>query len=170
MYLYSITIDIFSNLDYIDGKRGLFMIYDNNKQLVTELKKLLLDTEYTQRNIAKQLGISPQALQNMLNKKQLSFTDLKRVLDCINYDLLVDFSAKRTNNVSAGDNTGEQNRLYQSLTPGTTIFKTLTKDSEKQIDLKRLLTDVRYQVEVATKFGENNFKMLYEKAERQQEQ
>ena len=62
------------------------MIYNSNEQLVTELKKLLLDTKCSQRDIAKQMGISPQALQNLLNKKQLSFADLKRVLDCINCD------------------------------------------------------------------------------------
>ena len=70
------------------------MIYSSNEQLVTELKKLLLDTRYSQRDIAKQMGISPQAFQNLLNKKQLSFADLKRVLDCINCDLLVDFSVR----------------------------------------------------------------------------
>lgn len=70
------------------------MRYNSNEQLVTELKKLLLDTKCSQRNIAKQMGISPQALQNLLNKKQLSFADLKRVLDCINCDLLVDFSVR----------------------------------------------------------------------------
>lgn len=76
------------------------MIYSSNEQLVTELKKLLLDTRHSQRDIAKQLGISPQALQNLLNKKQLSFADLKRVLDCINCDLLVDFSVRSTATVA----------------------------------------------------------------------
>jgi len=76
------------------------MIYNNNEQLVTELKKLLLDTRYSQRDIAKQMGISPQALQNLLNKKQLSFADLKRVLDCINCDLLVDFSIRPISTVT----------------------------------------------------------------------
>lgn len=70
------------------------MVYNCNEQLVTELKKVLLDTKYSQRDIAKQMGISPQALQNLLNKKQLSFADMKRVLDCINCDLLVDFSMR----------------------------------------------------------------------------
>lgn len=76
------------------------MIYSSNEQLVTELKKLLLDTRYSQRDIAKQMGISPQALQNLLNKKQLSFADLKRVLDCINCDLLVDFSVRSVSAVA----------------------------------------------------------------------
>lgn len=78
------------------------MIYNNNEQLVTELKKLLLDTRYSQRDIAKQMGISPQALQNLLNKKQLSFADIKRVLDCINCDLLIDFSVRPVS-ASAGE-------------------------------------------------------------------
>ncbi len=76
------------------------MIYKNNEQLVTELKKLLLDTKCSQRDIAKQMGISPQALQNLLNKKQLSFSDMKRVLDCVNCDLLIDFSVRPVSAVS----------------------------------------------------------------------
>ena len=76
------------------------MIYSSNEQLVTELKKLLLDTRYSQRDIAKQMGISPQAFQNLLNKKQLSFADLKRVLDCMNCDLLVDFSVRSVSTVA----------------------------------------------------------------------
>lgn len=51
------------------------MIYNSNEQLVTELKKLLLDTKCSQRDITKQMRISPQALQNLLNKKQLSLAD-----------------------------------------------------------------------------------------------
>ncbi len=56
------------------------MIYNSNEQLVAELKKLLLDTKCSQRDIAKQMGIPPQALQNLLNKKQLSLAGLKRTL------------------------------------------------------------------------------------------
>lgn len=72
------------------------MVYSNNEQLVTELKKLLLDSKCSQRDISQKMGISPQALQNLLNKKQLSFADMKRILDCVNCDLLVDFSVRQT--------------------------------------------------------------------------
>lgn len=67
------------------------MLYENNEQLVIEFKKLLLDGKISQRDISKALNISPQALQNMLNKKQLSFADMRKILDCIGYKLNVDF-------------------------------------------------------------------------------
>lgn len=67
------------------------MLYENNEQLVIEFKKLLLNDKISQRDISKTLNISPQALQNILNKKQLSFADMKRVLDCIGYKLDFNF-------------------------------------------------------------------------------
>jgi transcriptional regulator with XRE-family HTH domain len=80
---------------YVYTLKGVkLMLYNDNEQLVIELKKLLIDNKCSQRDIAKKMGISPQALQNLLNKKQLSFSDMKKVLDCINYDLLVEFSSR----------------------------------------------------------------------------
>ncbi len=71
------------------------MLYTDNEQLVIELKKLLLENKISQRDIAKSLDISPQAFQNLLNKKQLSFSDIKRILDCVDYQLVYDFVTKR---------------------------------------------------------------------------
>lgn len=71
------------------------MLYTDNEQLVIELKKLLLENKISQRDISKSLDISPQAFQNLLNKKQLSFSDIKRILDCVDYQLAYDFVTKR---------------------------------------------------------------------------
>ena len=71
------------------------MLYTDNEQLVIELKKLLLENKISQRDIAKSFDISPQAFQNLLNKKQLSFSDIKRILDCVDYQLVYDFVTKR---------------------------------------------------------------------------
>ena len=49
------------------------MIYSNNEQLVTELKKLLLDTRYSQRDIAKQMGIPPRLFKIYLTKNSSPF-------------------------------------------------------------------------------------------------
>lgn len=68
------------------------MLYENNEKLVIELKKLFLDGNISQRDISKSLEISPQAFQNLLNKKQLSFADMKRILNCIGYELDVSFT------------------------------------------------------------------------------
>ena len=44
-------------------------IYRNNEQLLIELKKLMLETKITQREIAAKLNIKPQGLTKLLNKK-----------------------------------------------------------------------------------------------------
>ena len=67
------------------------MIYANNEQLATELKKVLLDKKISQRAISASMGISPQAFQNLLNKKQLSFSDMNKILSTIGYNLLVEY-------------------------------------------------------------------------------
>lgn len=75
------------------------MIYENNEQLVIEFKKLLLEGKISQRDLAKSIGISPQAFQNLLNKKQLSFSDMKKILNYIGYELDIDFI--KTNHIPA---------------------------------------------------------------------
>jgi len=75
------------------------MLYENNEQLVIEFKKLLLDGKISQRDLAKSIGISPQAFQNLLNKKQLSFSDMKKILNCMGYELDIDFI--KSNHITA---------------------------------------------------------------------
>ena len=43
--------------------------YTNSEQMLTEIKKLLLDEHVTQRNLADRLEIKPQGLTKLLNKK-----------------------------------------------------------------------------------------------------
>ena len=69
---------------------GDIMIFDNNLQLKKEFDKLLIDTGNNKVNIATELGISKQ----QLNKKNLSFMDMKRILDVIGYDLEIGFKKK----------------------------------------------------------------------------
>lgn len=73
---------------------GDIMIFDNNLQLKKEFDKLLIDTGNSKVNIATELEISKQQLSNLLNKKNLSFMDMKRILDAIGYDLEIDFKKK----------------------------------------------------------------------------
>ena len=73
---------------------GDIMIFDNNLQLKKEFDKLLIDTGNNKVNIATELGISKQQLSNLLNKKNLSFMDMKRILDVIGYDLEIGFKKK----------------------------------------------------------------------------
>ena len=167
IYLYQYIVDLFIILVYYYyRKECLYMIYTDNEQLVTELKKLLLDTKNSQRDIAKKMGISPQAFQNLLNKKQLSFADLKRILDCMNCNLIVDFSLRSS--------------LEQANISDDTSTKTVNLDDTKQekspnkanidlsdIDLYRLENDTLYQIDMAQTYGMNVLSELLEKARQQ---
>lgn len=64
--------------------------FQSHEQFITELKKLMLDLHITQRALAQTLGISPQGLTKLLNKKNFGFEDAKRILNAMNYDLIID--------------------------------------------------------------------------------
>jgi Helix-turn-helix. len=68
-------------------------IYKDNKQIIVEIKKLMLDCNISQRDLAKQLNITPQGLTKLFNKKNFSFEDAQKILQCFNYSLIVEFSA-----------------------------------------------------------------------------
>ena len=67
------------------------MIYYNNEQLITELKKTMLESKTSQKRIADQLGIKPQSLTNLFNKKNFSFEDARKILAIMGYQLSFDF-------------------------------------------------------------------------------
>lgn len=59
--------------------------------IVNELKKLMIDESVSQKQIADHLGIAPQGMTKILNKKNLSLDDLKKILNVIGYDLDIEF-------------------------------------------------------------------------------
>lgn len=67
------------------------VIYKNNEQILIEIKKIMLETKTTQREIAEKLGIKPQGLTKILNKKNFGFEDAQKILTAMGYDLIVDF-------------------------------------------------------------------------------
>lgn len=67
------------------------MIYTDNETLVKEFKKLLIDKGIKQQYIADNLKISKQSLNLKLNKKHVSFDDMMELLNCIGYELQIDF-------------------------------------------------------------------------------
>lgn len=70
------------------------MKYLNNKTLITEYKKVLLDNGIKQQYVADKLGISKQSLNLKLNKKHINFDDMQALLDVIGYDLIIDFEKR----------------------------------------------------------------------------
>lgn len=74
----------------------MIFTYINSDQMMTEIKKLLLDERITQRDLAERLGIKPQGLTKLLNKKNFSFEDAQRILSALGYDLIVGFEKHST--------------------------------------------------------------------------
>lgn len=70
------------------------MIYNNNDDVVKEFKKLLIDNGIKQQFIADGLGISKQGFNLLLNKKHITFDDIKKCLDVIGYEVNFEFVKK----------------------------------------------------------------------------
>ena len=66
-------------------------IYDDNDQLKKELKKLVIDSGLTQKEVAEKMEVKPQQYTNIVNKENLAFRDVKRIAIACGYDLQIDF-------------------------------------------------------------------------------
>lgn len=66
-------------------------IYSDNEQLKKELKKCIIDNGYTAKQICDSLDMLPQTYQTLINKKNFSFADMKKILDVMQVQLKIDF-------------------------------------------------------------------------------
>ena len=66
-------------------------IYENNDQLKKELKKLVIDSGKTQKEVAEKMEVKPQQYTNIVNKENLAFRDVKRIAKACGYELHIDF-------------------------------------------------------------------------------
>lgn len=66
------------------------IVYKNNEQIIIEIKKLLLETKITQRELASRLGLTPQGVTKLFNKKNFGFEDAKKIADVLGYALVFD--------------------------------------------------------------------------------
>lgn len=69
-------------------------VYENNKQVKNEFKKLVIDENITMAEVANRLDIVPQQLNNKFNNSRVALSDLKEWLDCIGYELELNFKKK----------------------------------------------------------------------------
>ena len=72
------------------------MIYKDNEQIIKEYKKLLIDQGKTQTEVAAALNMTRQALNSYM-KKQFTFSDVRRLLSVVGYDLYFKFVPKPGN-------------------------------------------------------------------------
>lgn len=70
------------------------MIYKNNGDIVNGFKGLLAENGIKQQFVADKLDISKQSLNLLLNKKHITFDDAKKLIDCIGYDLEINFKKR----------------------------------------------------------------------------
>ena len=68
----------------------MFEFRDNN-QLKNELKKIIVDCNTTNKDIASKLNMTPQTYQHLINKKQLSFSDIKKIGNVAGFKVMIDF-------------------------------------------------------------------------------
>ena len=66
-------------------------IYGDNDQLKRELKKLIIDSGMTQKEVADKMEVKPQQYTNIVNKENLAFRDVKRIVNACGYELRIDF-------------------------------------------------------------------------------
>lgn len=66
-------------------------IYEDNDQLKKELKKLIIDSGMTQKEVAEKMEVKPQQYTNIVNKENLAFRDVKRIAITCGYELQIDF-------------------------------------------------------------------------------
>ena len=66
-------------------------IYEDNDQLKKELKKLVIDSGFTQKEVAEKMEVKPQQYTNIVNKENLAFRDVKRIAVACGYELQIDF-------------------------------------------------------------------------------
>ena len=59
--------------------------------LKRELKKAIIDSGLTQKEVAKKMGVKPQQYTNIVNKENLAFRDVKRIAIACGYELQIDF-------------------------------------------------------------------------------
>lgn len=69
-------------------------VYNDNKQLKNEFKKLIIDENITMTEVAQRCGLIPQQLNNRFNNSRIAFTDIKQYCDVLGYDLIIDFKKK----------------------------------------------------------------------------
>ena len=66
-------------------------IYLDNEQLKRELKKMIIDSGLSQKEVAEKMGCKPQQYTNIVNKENLAFRDVKRIANAIGLDVKIDF-------------------------------------------------------------------------------
>lgn len=83
-------------------------LFIGNEQLKKEISKLAIDMNMTKVSVAEKLGKSRQNFDTLLNKKNLSFTDISKILDAMGCDLIIEFKPREE---SLGENPNDASNV-----------------------------------------------------------
>ena len=84
-------MDLLQGYRTITEQENKRMIYKDNEQLVNELKKVMIDTNTKQVDIANMMEVPKQAITKIFNKKNLTCDDMQKLLSLMGYELHIDF-------------------------------------------------------------------------------
>lgn len=73
--------------------------YEDNEQLKKELKKIIIDSGLSQKEVALKMGCKPQQYTNIVNKANLAFKDVRRIANAIGLDLCISFEPARSSGI-----------------------------------------------------------------------
>lgn len=59
--------------------------YKNTKQFLNDYRSYLKDKGISNAHVARKIGISPQQLQNVFKKQELTITDIMNLCNAIDY-------------------------------------------------------------------------------------
>lgn len=65
-------------------------VYTDNEQMKKEIKKIIIDNDMTQKEVADKMECKPQQFVNIINKENFAFRDMKRICEAMNCDLVID--------------------------------------------------------------------------------
>ncbi len=74
------------------------MIYngiETNNEIKKKIKSISVETEIPIADVCKKLNIMQQSYQNIFKKQKLAFCDIADILDCLGYELEINFKPKR---------------------------------------------------------------------------
>lgn len=84
-------MDLLQSYRTITDKEKKIMIYKDNEQLVNELKKVMIDTNTKQVDLANMMKVPKQAITKIFNKKNLTCDDMQKLLLLMGYELEINF-------------------------------------------------------------------------------
>ena len=81
--------------------------YEDKEKLKKELKKIIIDSGLSQKEVALKMGCKPQQYTNIVNKANLAFKDVRRIANAIGLDLCISFAPARDSWIDPERETGE---------------------------------------------------------------